>query len=227
MWYRKLPYLFITSGPCVRFSTISLGSYKVAPDSAPVHLVLYHISVVQLHRAIYRKEPGRHDQRRELGQRKQEHVLQRGAPRRVQGHVHPAPRRGPTPLLELRLRAAEKVGQGQTGRASEEIALVLEKRVGREVRSDREEEDGEVQEGRTTMRGFWVFGRRGPGGVGGREGDGRKCDGGPVVGEDGRGCAVVRNLDAVVGWARRRPLAFVRGGGSRAKTGYECAEVLR
>ena len=160
------------------FLRCSSESYQVAPDSAPVHLVLHHISVVQLHRAIYRKEPGRHDQRRELGQRKQEHVLQRGAPRRVQRHVHPSPRRGPTPLLELRLRAAEKVDQGQTGRASEEIALVLEKRVGREVRSDREEEDGEVQEGRTT-RGFWVWVLRrrgggpgwGPGGVGGRESD--------------------------------------------------------
>ena len=91
--------------------------------------------------------------------------------------MDPAPRRGPTPLLELRLRASEKVDQGETSGASEEIALVLEKRVGREVRSDGEEEDGEVQEGRT-MRGFWVLGRRGDGpgwglgGVGGREGDG-------------------------------------------------------
>ena len=134
--------------------------------------------------------------------------------------MHPAPRRGPTPLLELRLRASEKVDQGQTGRASEEIALVLEKCVGREVRSDREEEDGEVQEGRTT-RAFSAFsGRRrgdrdGPGWelgrwhVGGREGDGREGDGRAVVGENGRGCAVVRNLHAVVGWAMRRPVVLV------------------
>jgi hypothetical protein len=126
--------------------------------------------------------------------------------------VHSAPCRGPTPLLELRLRASEKVDQGEASRASEEIALVMEKVVGREMRSDREKEDGEVQEGRT-RRGIWtlILGRRGDGPgwglgcvtVGGREGDGRECDGAPVVREDGRGCAVVRNLHAVVGWARR------------------------
>ena len=212
MWYSKLSYLLITSGHVLDFLRCRSESYKFAPDSAPVHLVLHHISVVQLHRAIYCKEPGRHNQRRELGQRKQEHVLQRGTPCRVQRHVDPAPRRGPTPLLELRLRASEKVNQGETSGASEEIALVLEKGVGREVRSDGEEEDGEVQEGRTMMRGFWVFlGRRGDGpgwglglgGMRGREGDGGECDGTPVVREDGRGCAVVRNLHAVVGWARR------------------------
>ena len=94
------------------------------------------------------------------------------------------------------------------------------------MRADGEEEDGEVQEGRT--RGICR-------GAFGREGDGRERDGGPVMGEDRLGCAVVRNLHAVVRtggvlpkWLGCRcPLVLIRGGGGwlRAEVRDERVEV--
>ncbi len=106
------------------------------------------------------------------------------------------------------------------------------------MRADGEEEDGEVQEGRRT-RGICrgAFGRGGVG-PGRREGDGRERDGGPVMGEDRLGCAVMRNLHAVVRtrgvlpkWLGCRcPLILIRGGGRgwlRAEVRDERAEVPR
>ena len=207
----------------------------IAPDTPPVCLALHYVPVVQFHRAIYRKEPSRYDESRELDQGEQEHILQRSPPRRVQRHVHPTPRCRPTPLLKFRLRASEKVDQGETRRASEEITLVFKKRVGREMCADSEKEDGKVQEGGT--RGTRAFGRRGPsrrgGGDGdgdggaGREGNGREWDGGPVLGQDRRRGTVVRHLHTIIRGARRGPLVlvFIRGGCWRPEARDESTEV--
>jgi hypothetical protein len=58
--------------------------------------------------------------------------------------MYATPRRRSTPLFKYRIRATEKVDEGEARRASKEIALVLEKCIAREMCANREEEDGEV-----------------------------------------------------------------------------------
>ena len=115
-----------------------------APNSPPVQFALYHVPIVQLHRAVRCKEPGRYDEHGEFREREQQHVLKRSASRRVQRYVYAPPRRCSLSLLVLDLSPSEKIDEGEGRRAREEIALVLEERVRREVCTDSEQEDGEV-----------------------------------------------------------------------------------
>ena len=147
MWYLVRPYLFIAT-------TTGLASHAVSsfkkirkdvPNPPPVHLTFYHVPIVQLHRAICCKEPGRHDEHRELRQREQHHVLKCSAPRRVQRYVYTPPRRCPLSFLVLDLGPIKDIDEGEARRTREEVALVLEERIRWEVCADGEQEDGEVQ----------------------------------------------------------------------------------
>jgi len=190
MWYLVLPYLFVT-------------------DLMPIPLILRRVPAVQPRQVVQRLETsglgsGGHPDRRD-----QEHRQHRLARIRERRDVHTAPRRLP-PLLERRLYAAEQVDQGETRRAREEVTLVFEQRVGREMLADGQQEDGEVEQRWTLRLGIGVVSS-----IGLREGDERELVGIPVLVEDRRGRAVVRDLHAVVCFVRK--YARERGASARAK----------
>ena len=95
----------------------------------------------------------------------------------------------------LCFHATENIDECETHHTGKEVALVLQEHVEWEVHVDDEEKDGEVQQGRAgtplTCPFLVAFARRSGREGRGHEGDRREFDGGPVPGEDGRGCSVM------------------------------------